>query len=692
MSFKDFDIKISYRNVGEEQLMDAINPLLASSKYYKRSVGFFSSSCFSFIGEGLINLARNGGHIYLATSPKLSEEDINAISTGYINRSTLVRDKFIEEFRSSLNEITDENAKLLEMLISAGILDIKVVLKNGGMYHDKLTLLEDYDGNKVVFVGSPNESGPGYNGEDGNYEKVRIFKSWTDPDGHVKDETEEFDSIWNGSNDALETFSFMDAVKESVVERIEHKGNSNGKPYKIREYQDEAKNNWINNGYKGFFVMATGTGKTVTTLNAIYELIKEKQLLVVIAVPYKHLVRQWAEDVGLFFPDIDTHQVHSEITDAETTLYSAYKTAKLNGKSIIVITTIRSFFLERFQKLYEERIDFKRLLIVDEAHNFVNYLSDELSDKYIYKIGLSATPVFGTSLEKTEQLLSWFGGQVYDLPIEKAIGKYLVEYYYFPIYVDATPNDEKEFNKFTRMMVSAFDSKTKKIINEEKFLQGYRGRLRSISMASEKMDNIGSIFGQIKEQDHTIIYCSDGKIFTSVNSKSDVEETRHLEYILSLINNSIIQTNKKASKFTATEDVDTRMKLINNFNKQYIDYLVAIRCLDEGINIPSIKAALILSSNDNYREFVQRRGRILRFDPNNPDKKTASIYDVIVKPSYENKNFIKIELRRFYEYASLAINKDKLLPELDSLLAEYDLTREDIKFDNEYIYGGEMDE
>ena len=145
-------------------------------------------------------------------------------------------------------------------------------------------------------------------------------------------------------------FAFGSKGRIRNVGHHQQRQHQHGKPYKIRKYQDEAKNNWINNGYKGFFVMATGTGKTVTTLNAIYELIKEKQLLVVIAVPYKHLVRQWAEDVNLFFPDIDTYQVHSEITDAETTIYSAYKTAKLNGKSIIVITTIRSFFLERFKK------------------------------------------------------------------------------------------------------------------------------------------------------------------------------------------------------------------------------------------------------------------------------------------------------------------------------------------------------
>ena len=131
------------------------------------------------------------------------------------------------------------------------------------------------------------------------------------------------------------------------------------------------------------------------------------------------------------------------------------------------------------------------------------------------------------------------------------------------------------------------------------------------------------------------------------------------------------------------------MQLIDSFNKGYIEYLVAIRCLDEGINIPSIKSALILSSNDNYREFVQRRGRILRLYSG---KSIANIYDVIVLPSRGNDAFAKIEFRRYYEYSRLALNKDFLLDQLNHYLVKYNLTYDDIKFNNDFVYGGELDE
>lgn len=159
-----------------------------------------------------------------------------------------------------------------------------------------------------------------------------------------------------------------------------------------------------------------------------------------------------------------------------------------------------------------------------------------------------------------------------------------------------------------------------------------------------------------------IIYCSDGKLF--YNDKDKKQELRHLEFMLKIINNSLIESNStyRATKFTASEDVEMRMELIDRFNRGYDNIMVAIKCLDEGINIPSIKSALILSSNDNYREFVQRRGRILRLYKG---KDVAHIYDVLVMPSQKTPAIAEIELRRFYEYARLALNKDSLFVQLE---------------------------
>lgn len=694
MNFKDIDIGISYKSVGEDSFSQILNPLLKYTKIYKRSVGFFSSSALDFIGDGVLALAKNGGRIRLATCPRLSDIDIKAINEGYN-----ARDKYNELVKKdvidALHEISDENAKILYLLVKEGILDVKIVLKDGGIYHDKLALLEDFSGNTIACVGSNNESEPGYHS---NYEKVRVYKSWTDLEGRIQDETNEFESIWNDENEELEVFDFTKAFESELIEKVKHEGNYKKAThkYEMRSYQIEAKENWINNGHKGFFIMATGTGKTVTSLFAIKEFVNENHILTVIAVPYKHLVAQWYEDAKEFFPDTAVIMVHGEITDAETRIYSHYLQSLKEYKPIIVITTMKSFFLPKYVNLYK-KIQYEKLLIVDEAHNFFNSISEELDKAYPYKLGLSATPVFGKDESKTTKLLTWFGGIVEDFPIEKAIGKYLVNYEYHPIFVQATEKDEKNFNYYTKMMLSAFDAKTGTIIDEDKFTIAYRGRLKAISMAENKMANIGNIFKQIKDTSHTIVYCSDGRMLYSDAKNPNLEEIRHLEVILKMINNALIgeNSNLKASKFTASENMETRLALIDDFNKERINYLVAIRCLDEGINIPSITSALILSSNDNYREFVQRRGRILRLyeDPVTKQKKeVAHIYDVIVLPSVESTGFIEIELRRFYEYSRLALNKVDLEKQLNELLSEYGLTIDSILFENEYVYGGDLDD
>ncbi len=689
MTYKDIPIEISYKSVGEDSFSQIINPLLSCTKIYKRSVGFFSSSALDFIGDGVLELARNDGKIFLATSPRLSEEDINAIESGYKARE-IVEERFVNEVQSTLMTISDYSAKMLYLLVKEGVVDIKIVTRDNGIYHDKLAVLEDFDGNTIACVGSNNETGSGYKY---NYEKIRVYKSWNDIEGRIEDEVEEFSSIWNDANPDLIVYDFMTAFENEVLCRVEKTGvyKSDTSKYEMRPYQIEAKNKWCENDHCGFFVMATGTGKTITALYSMRDFVNDNKIFTIIAVPYKHLVSQWAEDVKSFFPDAAVHVVHGEVKKAEDRIFASYKQALNNYKPIIVVTTIKSFFLERYENLYN-KIEFDKLLIVDEAHNFLNKIDDDLDAKYLYKLGLSATPVFGNDETKTKLLLDWFGGQVIDLPIEKALGKYLVNYRYHPIFVNATEEDERKFAKATSLMLSGIDMQRNIIIDEQKFTLGYRGRLRAISMAEEKHSHISEIFNNIEDTDHTIIYCSDGKLwFDGTKKDNSLEEIRHLEYILKLINNSCLSSvgSGKASKFTASEGIEERMQLIGLFNKGYIEYLVAIRCLDEGINIPSIKSALILSSNDNYREFVQRRGRILRLFEG---KEVANIYDVIVLPSITNKAIAEIEFRRYYEYSRLALNKDILLDRLEKYLSDYDLTYENIKFNNDYVYGGELDD
>ena len=670
MSFKDIDIKLSYISYGDENIAKSfLVPALKHTKKYQRSVGFFSSGVFAPIIDGIVAMARNGGKIELIASPHLNEDDINAINLGYQKREEIINGAFTRDFLQEIEKLEDEKLQLLAALIANGTLDIRIaVTDDNGIYHDKLGIMEDFDGNVVVFYGSPNSSLSGYQN---NYEKIRVVKNWVASEiESVDDEICEFNSLWNGTNPFVKVFDYKESAKNNVLnvvqKRQEQHQNKGGSPIKLRDYQEEAINAWVNNDFHGFYVMATGTGKTWTAIFSAKMLVEDKPAMIVICAPYKHLVKQWADDVEKAFVGARVILVSSENPQWEQQITQEIIRKQYNPDTqIVIISTIASFKMPRFMNtLLKSKED--KLLIVDEAHRFTDR-PDELKEQFKYMLGLSATPFSGRTAQKGLELMNWFGGQVFNLPIEIALERgFLVPYNYYPIYVYATEEEEDKFNYHTQKILSCFD-KSKRCINPDLLVKSLRNRLRVISMAEAKQSNIDSIIANIKENEHFVVYCGDGRLFDCDAG----EELRHIVAVKKILS----QHGYKASQFTATENMAMRIDLVDAFNKGEISALAAIRCLDEGINIPSIKSALILSSNDDYREFVQRRGRILRTYGN---KEYANIYDVIVLPSTDMQGWAKIEFRRFLEYARLALNWDELENELNNYLAEYGLSVEDV--------------
>lgn len=670
MNFQELELSRSYISRGDNNIVKSfLVPALKCAKEYMRSVGFFSSDVLLPIIDGIVSLSRRGGSIKLIASPQLSQEDIDAISLGYSRRDELLRGVFDRSFISEMEKLDDSALQLLSTLIARGILDIKIAVTEGiGEYHDKLGLLQDQEGNTLAFFGSANSS---LNGYQNNYEKIRIARSWiTGEQDVVADELQEFSSLWNGSNPYVCVIDYRESARNNVLKIINRRSSkkdvATSDPVKLRDYQEQAIEAWAENNYRGFYVMATGTGKTWTAIFSAKKLLKKNPATVVICAPYKHLVRQWSEDVSSAFPDAKVVLVSSENSSWLQQINQAVIRKRYSPNTqIIIITTIASFNMPRFEAAISKDLSDK-LLIVDETHRFTNR-PESLHSTYKYLLGLSATPFSGSSAEKGRELMAFFGGQVFCLPIENALDRgYLVPYYYRPIFVNATEEEEQKFQSYTHRILSCFN-KAGQCINPDLLVKSLRNRLRVISMASEKQTRIDELVDQVEDPDHFVVYCGDGRLFDNNTG----EEIRHIQSIKRVLFNHDI----KASQFTCTENMDERMVLVDAFNKGEISALVAIRCLDEGINIPSIKSALILSSNDDYREFVQRRGRILR---TYKGKQSATIYDVVVLPSNETPGLAKIELRRFHEYARLALNWDELAPQLDGLLDTYSLTIDDV--------------
>lgn len=667
MTYQELEIKRSYVSVGQENIAKSfLTPALKCTKSYKRSVGFFSSSVLQPIVDGIVALARNNGQIQLIASPNLTEDDIQAISTGYAAREKVINASFTRDFMKEIEVFDDAKLQLLATLIARGTLDIKIAVTDTlGIYHDKLGILEDFDGNVVVFYGSANSTLSGYQN---NYEKIRVVKNWIpEEQASIVDEQKEFDSLWNGTNVFVKVYDYKESAKASILQMIKTRASATSTkvPIKLRDYQKEAIAAWVKNNYHGFYVMATGTGKTWTAIYSAKELLKTHSAMVVICAPYKHLVKQWAEDVEKAFGDAKIIMVSSENPKWEQQISQEIIRKKYDTNAqTIIISTIASFKMSRFEKtLLKSNED--KLLIVDEAHRFTDR-SEDMHIQFKYMLGLSATPFSGTSAQRGKELMEFFGGQVFSLPIEEALErKFLVPYYYHPIYVHASEEDEEKFQYHTRRILSCFKNNT--CINPDLLVKSLRNRLRVISMAEEKQDQIDYIVSQVKENDHFVVYCGDGRLFDNNTG----EELRYIQSVKRVLSSH----GYKPSQFTAQENMDERMQLVDAFNKGEISALAAIRCLDEGINIPSIKSALILSSNDDYREFVQRRGRILR---TYKGKEFAHIYDVVVLPSHDLPAWAKIEFRRFHEYAKLSLNWDELAPELENYLGDYGLAVEDV--------------
>lgn len=667
MNYKEMEIKRSYISCGEDGIADAlIVPALKCTMHYCRSVGYFSSGVFETIMDGVPTFVRNGGDIRMIASPKLNSEDIDAINLGYEERERIIGNAFSREFLEEIENLDDTRLALLAELIARGVLDIRIAVTTTlGDYHDKLGILEDFDGNKVVFYGSANSSKNGYRD---NYDKIRVVKSWIDGQkDSVDDEIDEFESLWNGTNQFVKVYEYKESARKHLLQVMENRSNARKHDktgIKLRDYQEQAIKAWVDNGYHGFYVMATGTGKTWTAIFSAKRLLEEHKATILICAPYKHLVRQWSEDVRSAFPDAVIVMVSSENPSWDQQISQAIIKKRYDASvQIIIISTIVSFNLDRFTRVIEKDGSDK-LLIVDEAHRFTKR-NEQLKEDYKYMLGLSATPYSGKTVAAGRELMKFFGGQVFDLPIEIALErKFLVPYYYKPIYVYATENEEDRFRKASWVIGSFF--KNGKCIDPEGLARALRNRLRIISMAQAKIDALENFINQIEERDHVVVYCGDGRLYDDSG-----DEIRHINHVKRVLNSM----DYKASQFTASENMTERMELVDAFNKGEISALAAIRCLDEGINIPSIKSALILSSNDDYREFVQRRGRILRLYDG---KESAVIYDVVVLTSNEMTEWAKIELRRFREYAKLSLNHEEKESELEDMLIQYGLSIEDV--------------
>jgi len=684
-SLPDLNIPLVLDTSTHDLAVDFFIPLLSNSVRYDRGVGYFSSGWLRINSSGMVAFANNGGRARWVTSPILDEEDWKAMQAGNFARNDPVLRRVLELSISSLaNALERDTLSALAWMVADEILTFKLALPyqklSDGDFHDKFGIFTDSYGNQVSFSGSYNDSIQGTR----NYESIKVFCSWQPAlASYVQHEVERFERLWNNLDPNVRVFDLPEAARENIL-RLR----TGERPYKepewikqrrlfeahpaynqpaipqsveLRDYQEEAIEEWFKHQCKGLLEMATGTGKTISSLAAsvrLYE--REKRLALVIAVPYQHLVDQWHEEAKKFsYRPVLAYKSKSswlqELNHQIMEYNAGYR------PFISVITTHTTFISPDFQESIK-RLKAPSLLIADEAH----HLGAEQSrwsylDNIPFRLALSATPDRWFDDEGTAALRDYFGETVFSFPLEKAIGVSLTPYYYYPHLVPLTDEELEEYQELSAKIARLMNNKDVQKQQALEMLLIRRAKL--MNNAENKRAVISDLLDQQGTVKHTLFYCTPEQI-------NDVSKLLGWEKRLLI------------HRFTAKENTKERQQLLADFASGKLQALVAMKCLDEGVDVPSTDTAYILASSGNPREFIQRRGRVLR---KAPGKEYSYIHDFIAVPPVSNakvldsptfaseRSIIRKELQRFREFANLALNKHQAIDVIWDVAKQYGL-------------------
>ena len=659
-------------------------PILSCARRYDRGVGFFSSSWLRINAQGMVAFAANGGRARWVTSPILDPADWEALLLGDAARDDTVLRQALEHTILSLGDTLDRATRsALAWMVADEVLTFKLALPRNklerGDFHDKFGVFTDAEGDQVGFNGSYNDSVQGMR----NYESIKIFCSWEPAFAPlVRADAERFERLWNNHDPNVRAFDLPAALREQIVrlredarpypepewiqlKKLQDARSSYREPRPItpsvvtlRDYQVDAIDAWFAHGCCGLLEMATGTGKTITSLAAsarLYE--REGQLAFIIAVPYQHLVDQWAEEARAFgYEPILAYQSKARWLNPLNQQIIEY-----NGgyrRCISVIVTHSTFARDDFQHTIA-RLQGASLLIADEAHHLGAEQQRQSYPEHVpFRLALSATPDRWFDDAGTLALRDYFGETVFSFTLEQAIGVSLTNYYYYPHRVELTDEEMDRYAELSAKIARLAHRNDTDAQEALRMLLIKRADL--LNNAENKLTELARLMTNPDEVAHALFYCAPGQI----------------DAVLRLIG---IEKGVRVHRFTAEEDPRTRQRLLSEFASGQLQGLVAMKCLDEGVDVPTTQTAYFLASSGNPREFIQRRGRVLR---QSPGKQFAVLHDLVAIPATTisghstvafdiERSIMRRELQRIKEFAGPALNKHPALDAVWTIARQY---------------------
>lgn len=714
MSLAALSLKPVYRSGRDDLVKDFYIPCLKASVKYDRAVGFFSASMLSLAAQGLSALIERQGTMRLIVGGALTEDEAEAVMRGYTERAKAeAAERIHQEVRALIKDISDSlfecRLHALSNLIAFGRLDIKVALTRRGMYHEKIGIFYDNDGNSIVFAGSANESQSALS-PDFNFESVSVYPSWKDSVRDYHDEfSGGFQSLWDNNEHRAIVIDFPTAAKEELIKfatsragmvtpdlelaiwdemrrkyapKEESKTASSrpclpkvykGREFDIRRHQREALNKWQAADYLGILALATGAGKTVTAIYAATKMLMAKgRLALIVAVPYQSLAEQWVDEMALFgWRAIPCFGGWQNWLGKASELSMSFQSGGIQALSFVVVNA--TLTTDKFQDVLKRLPSEHLMWVGDECHHHGSErLANNIPKQARYRLGLSATPFDYISETRNERVRNCYGSVVSTYGLKEALEHdVLTPYDYHVHVVELTDKETHDYieisNKIRNLILSGVDAEESQALTA-----ALMQRARILGSAYNKLGLLRDLLAERGVEPMTLFYCGDG----SVEDEDDAESMRQIDAVSLLVR----EYGWRTSHFTAHENRKERQTILDNFRLGIIDGLVAIRCLDEGVDVPSCRTAYIMASSRNPRQFIQRRGRILR---RSPGKDFAVIHDFLVRvpkmgdDSYSlERNLVSAELKRVAEFAGLARNFTQVFRTVKPLLAEYDLLHE----------------
>ena len=694
----DVHFKHSYSS-GLDEPKEFFTEALIESTAFDLGLGFFSSSGIRSLASGFALFIANGGRMRVVINHILSKEDKDAIENGQKHLVDEFESRILSDIKALTNTFSREDEhffRCLSYLVSINRIEfVATISMKGGLGHDKYGIFTDEVGNRVAFIGSANFS---QSALELNGETITVFTS-PDDDKRIVEYQNLFNQSWRNDTPHLihipinkvKTFfseacpkmtvsELLDAsislrssfdlesenpllLSQRLLDKLKLKEQEPRFPFpEERKIQTDAYSAWIRNGKKGIFAMATGSGKTVTALNCLRKQYKENGFYkAIIVVPTQALAIQWKREAEAF----NFHNIVSTYADKDwKEILDRYITRSLldQTKNIVIITTYATFNRKEFQSFLKKVKGIDTFLyIADEAHNIGSTSSlKHLPEMIHWRIGLSATPERIYDDYGSEQLYSFFDSRppeyTYRFTMKQAIEEeILCQYDYYPIFVELTNYEMDEYERISTQLRKYIDPDTGKYKPDAEKLLLKRKRI--IHKAENKKVAISRLLENLEQKhklDYTFVFVPEGyEPDYSVNESYDIEQE------------DIHIIDEYAQMFKEHGYRYHTAGILKSFANGDIQILLSMKCLDEGVDIPRAEHAIFCSSTGNPRQFIQRRGRVLR---KSKGKEKATIWDLIVTPpnimdesTGVERNMFVGEVRRIVNFAALADNQIDIL-------------------------------